>query len=1058
MSGAWGSIPHMTTPSIKLTRSPLAPRPMELDAQQNAAVAHRGSPLLIAGGPGTGKTSVLIAAAVSRITAGQDPDSILLLTYGRQRASELRDAIALRTSSTMHEPLARTFHSLAYSILKMNSGDSYHEPILLSGPEQENFIEQLLQGDVEDGYRQWPDDLHDGEGKKGNPLLTQGFIRELRDLIMRANERGISPDELAQRGKIVGEKYWAPAADFWKRYKQVMAIREDAAGDAKMRIDPSELISVTIAHLLANEPLRAQLQARFKTIMVDEYQESDPAQRALLALLTGSDLIIAYDADSAVGRFRGADPDGLKGEVDKYLAQGATQILLANSYRSRPEIFEIARAVVSQFRGPSPTRQRTCTYLEKPTLDNAFSAARLRSQSEEAQYIAYHFKRAHLMHAIPYSQMAVILRTAGTQASALRRAFAQVSIPVAGDLEALSANPAIAPFLLLARVATGDQPLNLDTCERLLICEFGGADSISLRRIRTALLAARVDETDLRGGTQLLIDAIDKGDIPIEDSAALTRVHELLSQTRKSLHKKGARAEDLLWAIWDNAKSSDNEKLSTAWRNSALRGGYRGAGADRDLDAMIQLFDSAQRFTERFPYSKPSAFLDEIARESIVGDLITSQGVRPDVVEILTVHSAKGRQWELVAVAGLQEGVWPNLRQRSSLLGSERLVERERHGDLARLELDVIAASALAEDERRLLHVAITRARQGLIVTAVQREDDEPSAYFEELDSNSGLEEPLITEVPRPLTTSALVATLRQNLSGANSQTSAGLLKTLAQSQIHSADHANWTGSLPISSTESVVGSDESVPVSPSGAESFTECGVKWFLEKNGGTNGDSSAQILGSAIHEFARIKVEEPGISDLDLIAKLQSAWSLIDPTDGWVSTSALKRAVKMLERFARYHAATTRDVVGAELNFTIQVGRAQIRGSVDRIEVDSDGNFYVIDFKTGKNMIKKTEAPDNLQLACYQLAVALDGFENKLSGTKSTGAELVYLAKDSVKVTTRQQFVIDEAAVKAKIEEIAEGMGAATFQAKINEMCGMCAVKAACPIQNEGRAVIE
>ncbi len=106
----------------------------------------------------------------------------------------------------------------------------------------------------------------------------------------------------------------------------------------------------------------------------------------------------------------------------------------------------------------------------------------------------------------------------------------------------------------------------------------------------------------------------------------------------------------------------------------------------------------------------------------------------------------------------------------------------------------------------------------------------------------------------------------------------------------------------------------------------------------------------------------------------------------------------------------------------------------------------------------MIKKTEAPDNLQLACYQLAVALDGFESKLSGTKSTGAELVYLAKDSVKVTTRQQFVIDEAAVKAKIEEIAEGMGAATFQAKINEMCGMCAVKAACPIQNEGRAVIE
>ena len=153
----------MTKPSIKLTHSPAVPAPAELDPQQVKAFSHRGTPLFIAGGPGTGKTSVLIEAAIARINSGQDPDSILMLTYGRQRASEMRDAIALRTTSTAHEPLARTFHSLAYSILKMNTGEAYYEPILLSGPEQENFIEQLLQGDVTDGYRQWPVDLHDGE-------------------------------------------------------------------------------------------------------------------------------------------------------------------------------------------------------------------------------------------------------------------------------------------------------------------------------------------------------------------------------------------------------------------------------------------------------------------------------------------------------------------------------------------------------------------------------------------------------------------------------------------------------------------------------------------------------------------------------------------------------------------------------------------------------------------------------------------------------------------------------------------------------------------------------
>ena len=133
---------------------------------------------------------------------------------------------------------------------------------------------------------------------------------------MRANERGISPDKLAALGGKVGEKYWAPAAEFWKRYKEISAIREDSAGDSKMRIDPSELINVAIAYLEKNEKLRAQLQARFATIMVDEFQESDPGQRKLLDLLSGPDLVITYDADSAVGRFRGSDPDG----VDKYCA------------------------------------------------------------------------------------------------------------------------------------------------------------------------------------------------------------------------------------------------------------------------------------------------------------------------------------------------------------------------------------------------------------------------------------------------------------------------------------------------------------------------------------------------------------------------------------------------------------------------------------------------------------------------------------------------------------------------------------------------------------------
>ena len=1000
---------------------------LTLSAEQQTAVAHRGTPLIITGATGSGKTTTLVEAALSRIASGQHPDSILLIAYGRERASEIRDAIVTRSAKTAHEPLARTFHSLAYSILKMRTADNFREIILLSGAEQESFIAQLLAGDIEDGYQQWHEDLQRTPQSLGEPLKTQGFVRELRDLIMRANERGITPEDLAARGKQLGEKYWPGAAQFWQRYLGAMTLQEALAGDAKVRIDPSEIINTAINYLKANSELLTELRKRFTTIMVDEFQESDPAQRSLLQLLAGQDLVIVADAASAVGRFRGADPEGVAAVVDSYVEHGAKKIELTRNFRGTP----------------------------------ATQAVRLLSESEEAQYIAYEFKRAHLMQGVAYSQMAVILRSHGPSASAIRRAFAQVSIPTAGDVEALANNAAIAPFLLLARVATGAQPLNLDTAEKLLTSEFGGATSVSLRRTRAALLAARDEAKDKRSGTQLILDAITTGDVAIEDSAELLRIHHLLVTAKKSIAKKSATIHDLLWAIWSNAVNSDNEKISESWRTTALKGGSRGAAADRDLDAMIQLFDSAARHIERFPGAQPQIFLQEIENETIVTDLITSRGVRPDVVEILTVHSAKGRQWQYVAVAGVQVGSWPNLKQRSSLLGAERLVERVRHGDdLAQITLDMIAAASLAEDEARLFHVATTRASSSLLVTAVSREDLTPSTFFEDFADACGAADSTI-EIPRPLTAPALVATLRREVNLSGNTEAAALLKTLSAHGIHLASPSQWLGAAPITSQLPVIDPDATVPVSPSGAENFTECGLKWFLEKSGGTDGDSTAQLLGSVIHEFARLKVEQPEITDDQLQTKLLESWPLIDDSQGWISKAALLRAKKMLERFSLFHGKSltdnNRSVAGVERSFDITVGRAHIRGNVDRIEVDSEGKHYIIDFKTGKKEITAEDAKSNLQLACYQLGVLLDGFEEKLTTTSVSGAQLVYLASKNKSYSTREQdALVDVEATKTILEEIAVGMGGATFTARKNDMCKGCKVKPSCPLYLEGKAV--
>jgi superfamily I DNA/RNA helicase/RecB family exonuclease len=1013
------------TKGLQLAAPVLTARTLDPDPQQLQAIAHRRTPLIIRGATGTGKTTTLIECAIDRIKKGADTDSILILTYGRERASEIRDAIVIAAGGTVQEPVARTFHALAFSILQMSAGENFRETVLISGAEQESFIKILLEGNIEDGADWWPSDLRnlggDNSAMMGEPLLTQGFIRELRDLMMRATERNISPQQLAEMGGRLGEKFWAPAARFWQQYLEVSADMESAAADSKMRIDPAQIINAAISHLNANPEILTELRKRFTTIMVDEFHESDPAQRRLLELLMSQDLVLVVDSKSAVGRFRGSDPDGVDAYCSSTFPQAQT-ITLETNHRGTPDKFAIE----------------------------------VKSESEEAQFIAYNIKRAHLIERVAYSDMAIILRSQNTTATAIRRALGQSGIPVAGDREAIASNAALAPFLLLARVAAGNETLTLDVCERLLLSEFGGATSISLRRIRTALLKARNEEVDQRTGSQLIIDAIDKGDITIEESAELLRVHLLLKEARASLRKKNSSIHDLLWAIWSKAVNAENQLVSEAWQRAALRGGARGAAADRDLDAMVELFDSAARHIDRMPGAHPRIFLSEIAQENIVTDVITAKGIRPDVVELLTVHSAKGLQYKRVFVAGIQEGIWPNLKQRSTLLGAERLVERIRHSeDIAQIQFDMMTAASLAEDEKRLFDVATTRASDQLYISAVSREEDSPSSFF--LDAvESGAYQLTHFKDARPLTSNALVASLRRSLRTDRAEVAAALLSTLSTAEIAVANPENWLGSKPISTDAPLVADGESVYISPSAAEAFETCGLKWLLERNGGSNGDSTAQLLGSVIHEYARLKVEDANITDQFLFESLEKSWPLITDSTGWISNVQLQRAQKMLERFAQYHRTATREVEGVELSFEFELGTAKVRGSVDRLEVDSDGKFYVVDFKTGKAITKK-EAAKNLQLACYQLAVVLNAFEKKFEQPEVSGSHLVFLGHDTKEVATRERAPIDVELVTNNLVEIASAMSAPHFYAKKNDFCGYCPVKSSCPLHLEGRSVI-
>ena len=1006
--------------NLKLVRRAIAVPTFTSDSAQEEVISFRGS-LGVFGKAGCGKTTTLIRAALSRMDAGQDPNTVLIITYGRESASIIRDQIAIGAKSTATNPLARTFHSLAFSILneKLSPEDPMY--ILVSGAEQDAFISEMLESGFDKSA--WHEDLDLAR-------KTKGFVREVRDLILRGTELGLLPEDLKRLAHEMNEPYWNGAADFWASYVDVMNLRSMSVGETVIRIDPSAIIVEAINRLKSSPELLSKYRSMFTTILIDEFQESDKSQRELLELIAPKDTIFFLDAESAVGRFRGADPDS----IERYVREKTSkQITLEKGHRFIGERVE--------------------------------EAAKLASHAEAAQYIAHALKRSYLHDGLPWSEMAVLVRNPGLQVAALQRALAQNGIPLSVDAGALALadNPAVRPILDIANFALRPHfltPGNWERIEAVLLSEFCGADALELRQIRVKLAKERIDG-ESKTTTEMALELIEDPTISVDSEfRPFARLRDLLVAARNASR---GDVSDVLWAIWDSSMDYNGAKISLLWRERALNGGNKGALADRDIDSVIQLFESARRFSERAPGARATTFIDQLFEERILSDAIFSKAQKENVVSLLTVHAAKGLEWNFVALAGLQEGAWPNLKERGSLLGSERLVEAERTGLRSPSEIAASASYGLIKDERRLLNVARTRAKSRLLVTAVQAEDLQPSRFFDELyeeiygiSSDEG--EHATSE--RALTPQALISQLRRVLEGGaegDKEFAASLLKSLASEGFSSANPSTWLGARPLSSDAPVVAQDQSVFVSPSGLQSFEDCGLKWFLEKNGARDGDSTAQLLGTAIHALARMAADDSTLTLEEAIVKLTASWSIVDQSVGWFKEAQLVEARAMLKRFFDWHRENKREIVAVEEKFKVEIGRAILSGSVDRLESDGT-SLHVVDLKTGATAISPADALEHKQLAAYQLAVMEGGFAAVTDIKKSGGAELLFVAGDRADAAHRSQPTVDRDAVAAEIESAAEGMSANQFTATLNKNCRTCSVKLICPLQANGRSVIE
>src|SRR5580700_3423156 len=478
-----------SAPAYRLVRQPVpaSEAPPALDQDQQRVVSHSGGPLLVLAGPGTGKTTAIVEAVVHRISVrGIDPARVLVLTFSRKAAEELRDRITMRLGRTTRQPLALTFHSYAYALVRREfalAGDE--PPVLLSGPEQLLEVRRLLRGEAEDGGRNWPDRLRPALG-------TRGFAAELRDFLLRAAERGLDGSGLAALGRRRERDDWVAAGGFLERY----AARFDLAPVPAYAY--AEIIRIA-ARLLGREAIRDRERQAYDAVLVDEYQDTDPAQENLLHALAGDgrELIAVGDPDQSIYGFRGADTRAVGRFTERLLAPDgspARVTALRTCRRSGGFLLAASRRVAARLPAAPGDGQRSHRALV-PLPDADPGTAQIivaATASQEASVIADTLRRAHLMDGLAWSSMAVLVRSATRQVPVLQRALSAAGVPVtiAGDELPLAAEPGTRPLLTLLDCALRPGALDEETAAELLTGPLGGTDALGLRRLRRALRTA----------------------------------------------------------------------------------------------------------------------------------------------------------------------------------------------------------------------------------------------------------------------------------------------------------------------------------------------------------------------------------------------------------------------------------------------------------------------------------------------------------------------------------------------------------------------------------------
>lgn len=964
--------------------------------QWSEAISEPNGYQIVVAGPGAGKTEFLIRRAAHLInTEHIEPSQLVFLTFSRRSAA----AIKVRLDPLITRPGAvvdvTTFHSLALRISETLNPDS--SPMPLTTPEQVALVASVL---AEEQPEDWPV-IYRGI------LTSTPFATAVADFLMRCSERLLTPDHLeslaAQRPD------WQGIPGLFRRYLGRLTELQ--------RTDYGVLLADCVNSL--RTPRGVEIAGHYQFLLVDEYQDTTPAQAALTHLLARpwGNLTVAGDPYQSIFSFRGADV----GNVAQFSSTHpeSRRIVLTDSFRVPEAILDSALRVVSE--GSLPGGAGPVTAAPHPGRSEAYL---FDQETAEAEWIASEVERAIVVEGVDPSRIAVLVRSKRQLLGELSRSLSRRKIPHTSPDNRLVDHPAITLLRDITSVARHGGPLPATTASEAAIADramrrilLGPLVGLSLGKEREIY---RTRRRTWSPWSHVISEALPK-------EAGLA---ELVSDPTWAT---GRSAADGFWHLWtrlDSLESLVADPARAEWRQAWAAFG-QALSRQSERDAKLSLVD----------------YFALTEEEDFEAEPMLAPRHHHDRVVLTTLHQAKGLEFDVVFIANATEGVFPDLQRSRSLLRPELLSPR--------LWADPEAQHRFAlQEEMRLAYTAMTRASSRVVwsstVAGVDQAERRPSRFLlaasgVPLDQLGSPGEPS----GDPVSQTEMVTMLRRWLLDPSASTT----QRLAAARVLGAEQTRWDPSffagVPRPGPDRPILGDF-YRLSPSQGEMYEKCPRRYALERRLGlSEGNSPHATFGSLCHRVLELAEAEVIGSELRhaelrrVLAIVDEVWESADFGSPPLNQAWKAKAVAMFETlYAKWPGHGP--VVAVEEQVTLDVDGVPWVGVIDRVEKVGDG-VGIVDLKTSTTAPSTTDAAESLQLGFYALA-------RDTAPVKS--ASMWFPRVRSVKLTTRKLDIDNLDGVRERITNITKAVGNERWEARIGSQCKRCEFRNTCPLWPEGR----